>query len=102
MPDPLVPTGSCMEFRTKGHHVKNGKPATIQNAVSVLLSQEQTMCLDQIASPLRRNSGHSISRCAIVRALCRSALQYLVEWLHCESEEELFHEVSGRLMRGKG
>ena len=40
--------------------VKNGKPALIQNAATILLTDEQTMCLDQIALNMRRNSGHPI------------------------------------------
>ena len=80
--------------------MKNGKPATIQNAVSILLSNEQTMCLDHIALDIRKNSGHPISRSAIVRALICAALPYFEEWLHCESEEELCHVVGGRLVRG--
>ena len=41
--------------------MKNGKPALIQNAATILLTNEQTMSLDQIALNMRRNSGHSIA-----------------------------------------
>ena len=81
--------------------MKNGKPALIQNAVTILLTNEQTMCLDQIALDMRRNSGHAISRSAIVRALICAALPYFEEWLHCESEEELCHALARRLLSGK-
>ena len=77
--------------------MKNGKPATIQNAVTILLNKEQTMCLDQIALDMRRNSGRPISRSAIVRALICAALPHFEEWLHCESEEELCHAFVGQL-----
>jgi hypothetical protein len=60
--------------------VKNGKPALIQNAVTILLINEQTMCVHQIAFDMRRNSGHPISRSAIVRALICAALPHFEEW----------------------
>jgi hypothetical protein len=77
--------------------MRNRKPATIPNAVTVVLNPEQTMCLDQIALDIRRNSEHFISRSAIVRALICAALPYFEEWLHCESEEELCSAIGDRL-----
>jgi hypothetical protein len=79
--------------------VKHRKPASIPNAVTILLTHEQIMCLDQIALDIRRNSGHPISRSAIVRALVCAALPYFEEWLDCHSEEELCHTIGGRLTR---
>jgi hypothetical protein len=81
----------------KEDYVKNRKPATIPNAVTILLTHEQIMCLDQIALDIRKNSGHPISRSAIVQALVCAALPYFEEWLDCHSEEELCHTIVGRL-----
>ena len=78
---------------------RNRKPATIPNAVTVVLNHEQTMCLDQVALDIRRNSERFISRSAIVRALICAALPYFEEWLHCQSEEELCSAVGDRLVR---
>jgi hypothetical protein len=66
--------------------------------VTVLLTNDQTATLDEISAAIRRNTGHAISRSAILRALATAALPYGNGWLRCRSERQIT-ELVGRLLK---
>jgi hypothetical protein len=59
------------------------RPELNTSAVTVLLTNEQTATLDEIAIGIRRTTGHSISRSAMIRAITTAVLPYCQEWLDC-------------------
>ena len=55
------------------------KPALSTNAVTVLLTDDRTAFIDEVAAAMRRKTGRSISRSAMIRAItcCLAVLQGL-------------------------
>ena len=76
------------------------KPPLSTSAVTVLLTDDRTAFIDEIAAAVRRKTGHSISRSAMIRAITTAALPYYKDWLECRSEAEVQRMVSKRLQVG--
>ena len=76
------------------------KPPLSTSAVTVLLTDDKTAFIDEVAAAVRRNTGHSISRSAMIRAITTAVLAYYKDWLECRSEAEIQKMVSRRLQVG--
>ena len=57
--------------------------------VTVLLTHDQTATIDEIIAGIRRNTGKTISRSALIRAVVSGVLPPFETWLWCRSEAEL-------------
>lgn len=64
---------------------KNPKTA----AVTVLLTNEQVAQLDEASLMIRRTSGRSISRSALLRAIASALLMLRKDWERCRDEDEV-------------
>jgi hypothetical protein len=53
--------------------------------------------MDEVAAGIRRNTGASISRSAMLRTMISALTPYFREWLLCGSEAELMQLISRRL-----
>jgi hypothetical protein len=71
-----------------------------QTAITVLLTNSQTALMDEVAAGIRRNTGTSISRSAMLRTMISAMTPYFREWLHCGSEAELMQLITRRLQAG--
>ena len=74
--------------------------ASAQTAVTVLLTNDQTAFLDEIAAEIRRQTGGCISRSAILRAMICALTPYAEEWLKCCTETEVKEVIAIRLRVG--
>jgi hypothetical protein len=72
-------------------------PAT---AITVILTDKETATMDEIALTIRRNTGKSISRSALIRAITTAALVWHRDWLNCRSEGEIRQKVGLRMQTG--
>lgn len=66
-------------------------------AITVLLTNEQIARLDEISVVIRRNSGTSLGRSALIRALTLAALTLHTDWKHCRNEDEVCFWILARL-----
>jgi len=74
--------------------------ASAQTAVTVLLTNDQTALLDEVAVEIRRETGGCISRSAILRAMISALTPYAEEWLKCRTETEVKEVIAIRLRVG--
>lgn len=68
---------------------KRDSSAAETSPVTVLLTHHQTASIDEIIAGIRRNTGKTISRSALIRAIVSGVLPPLETWLWCRSEAEL-------------
>ena len=78
----------------------NPSAASAQTAVTVLLTNDETAFMDELAAEIRRRTGGCISRSAMLRAMLSALRPYHPEWLDCHSEPELKGRISRRLQNG--
>ena len=89
------------EFSCRLAVVNTPKPPSPDTTeVSILLTCDQVMRLDQVAIAIRRRTGRALSRSAMIRAIVNPVLPYHQNWLSCESESELRQEIANQLSRG--
>src|SRR4051812_37034559 len=74
--------------------------ASAQTAVTVLLTNDQTAFLDEVAAEIRRETGGCISRSALLRAMISALKPYSEDWLKCRIETEVKEVMSLRLRIG--
>jgi hypothetical protein len=74
--------------------------ASAQTAVTVLLTNDQTAFLDEVAAEIRRESGGCISRSAMLRAILSALKPYAEDWLKCRTETEVKEVIAFRLRVG--
>ena len=67
------------------------------SAVTVLLTNEQTVRLDEISAAIRRRSAKSISRSAVIRALISALLPYYQNFVDCRTEAEIRQKIARTL-----
>lgn len=70
------------------------RSASSTTAVTVLLTNEQAARLDEIRVGIRRTTGESISRSALIRAIINGLLPYQRNLLNCTSEADISHKIS--------
>jgi len=74
-------------------------PQTVPDvAITVLFPNERAVYLDELASAMRRNTGKTISRSALIRAMTKALTPLYLEWLDCRSEEDIEGMVRARLL----
>jgi hypothetical protein len=78
----------------------NPGAASAQTAVTVLLTNDQTALLDEVAAEIRRETGGCISRSAMLRAMISALTPYAEEWLKCRTETEVEQVMAIRLRVG--
>ena len=78
----------------------NPGSASARTAVTILLTNDETAFLDEVTAEIRRRTGASISRSAMLRAMLSALRPYHPEWLRCGSEAELNDRISRRLQNG--
>jgi hypothetical protein len=66
-------------------------------AITVLLTNDQIAQLDEIAAAIRRNSGRSISRSALIRAMITAATTLRADWRLCHDEDDVCLWILARL-----
>ena len=66
-------------------------------AVTVLLTNDQTALMDEITAAIRRNTGRSISRSALLRAISTGVMTVHTDWLQCRNENDVCTLVLARL-----
>ncbi len=67
-------------------------------AITVLFPNERAVYLDELASAIRRNTGKTISRSALIRAMTKALKPLYMEWLNCRSEADIERMVRARLL----
>jgi hypothetical protein len=67
-------------------------------AITVLFPNESAVYLDELASAVRRNTGKTVSRSALIRAMTKPLTPLYLEWLHCRSEGDIERMVRARLL----
>jgi hypothetical protein len=66
-------------------------------AITVLFPNERAVYLDELASAIRRNTGKTLSRSALIRAMTKALTPLYREWLKCGSEDEIERKITARL-----
>ena len=66
-------------------------------AITVLFPNERAVYLDELASAIRRNTGKTLSRSALIRAMTKALRPLYREWLECGSEDEIERKITARL-----
>jgi hypothetical protein len=67
-------------------------------AITVLFPNERAVYLDELASAIRRNTGKTVSRSALIRAMTKALTPLYKEWLNCRSEQEVERMIRERLL----
>jgi hypothetical protein len=62
-------------------------------------TNQQVAFLDQVAVSIRKNTGASLNRSAMLQAFIDSLQLYFQDWLQCRSEAELKATINRRLQR---
>ena len=65
--------------------------------VTVLLTDEQTVRLDEISIQIRRQSGKAISRSALIRAMTNALLPYARNFHEGRSEADICRKIARAL-----
>jgi hypothetical protein len=76
----------------------NDSQIAVDVAITVLFPNERAVYLDELASAIRRNTGKTVSRSALIRAMTKALTPLYNEWLHCRSEEDVERMVRARLL----
>jgi hypothetical protein len=76
----------------------NNSQAVPDVAITVLFPNERAVYLDELASAMRRNTGKTVSRSALIRAMTKALTPLYKEWLHCGSEEDIELMVKARIV----
>jgi hypothetical protein len=66
-------------------------------AITVLFPNDRAVYLDELASAIRRNTGKTLSRSALLRAMTKALTPLYREWLECGSEDEIERKITARL-----
>jgi hypothetical protein len=66
-------------------------------AVTVLLTNAQIAEMDEVTASIRRKTGRSISRSALLRAITTAALTLHTDWIQCRDENDVCILVLARL-----
>ena len=66
-------------------------------AITVLFPNGRAVFLDELASAIRRNTGKTVSRSGLVRAMAKALDPLYREWLECASEEEVERKITARI-----
>jgi hypothetical protein len=66
-------------------------------AIAVLFPNDRAVYLDELASAIRRNTGKTLSRSALLRAMTKALTPLYREWLECGSEDEIERKITARL-----
>jgi hypothetical protein len=75
-------------------NVSHTEPAV---AITVLFPNGRAVYLDELAASIRRNTGKTLSRSALIRAMTKALLPLYREWLECGSEDEIERKITARL-----
>lgn len=78
----------------------NASPASAQTAVTVLLTNDQAAFLDEVTAAIRRNTGGSVSRSAMLRAMMSALRPYYANWLKCRTEADVKEVIALQLRAG--
>jgi hypothetical protein len=78
-------------------NVSHTEPAV---AITVLFPNERAVYLDELAAAIRRNTGKTLSRSALIRAMTKALLPLYREWLQCASEGDIERMIKARLLNG--
>jgi len=66
-------------------------------AITVLFPNNRAVFLDELASAIRRNTGKTVSRSGLIRAMAKAVDPLYREWLECASEEEVERKIAARI-----
>ena len=66
-------------------------------AITVLFPNGRAVYLDELASAIRRNTGKTLSRSALLRAMTKALTPLYREWLECASEDDIERKITARL-----
>lgn len=81
---------------------RNRVSMTSQNepivAITVLFPNERAVYLDELGSAIRRNTGKTLSRSALIRAMTKALTPLYGEWLRCSSEADIERMIKTRLV----
>lgn len=66
-------------------------------AITVLFPNDRAVYLDELASAIRRNTGKTVSRSALIRAMAKALEPLYRGWLECASEEEVERKITARI-----
>jgi hypothetical protein len=66
-------------------------------AITVLFPNDRAVFLDELASAIRRNTGKTVSRSALIRAMTKALEPLYRGWLECASEEEVERKITARI-----
>jgi hypothetical protein len=66
-------------------------------AITVLFPNERAVYLDELASAIRRNTGKTISRSALIRAMTKALTPLYGAWLHCRTEGDVELMIKTRI-----
>jgi hypothetical protein len=66
-------------------------------AITVLFPNHRAVYLDELAAAIRRNTGKTLSRSALLRAMTKALTPLYREWLECSSEDEVERKITARL-----
>jgi hypothetical protein len=69
-------------------------------AITVLFPNGRAVYLDELAAAIRRNTGKTLSRSALIRAMTKALLPLYREWLQCASEGDIERMIKARLLNG--
>jgi hypothetical protein len=81
----------------KGSSMNNPHRGDMTTDVTVLLTNDQIATLDEISAAIRRNTGHAVSRSALLRAMATATLPFGKDWLRCRTEDQVTQLIN-RLM----
>ena len=73
------------------------EPTVATVAITVLFPNERAIFLDELASAIRWNTGKTLSRSALIRAMTKALLPFYREWLQCASEGDIERKITARL-----
>ena len=68
-----------------------------QVLVTILLTNEQTVRLNEISAGIRRRTAKSISRSALIRALISALPPYYQSFLDCRTEADIRQKIARTL-----
>ena len=63
--------------------------SAVKSAVTILLSNTQAASMDEVTAAIRRNTGHYISRSALIRGITAAVLTRRQDWIQCRDEQDI-------------
>ena len=64
---------------------------------TILVTNWQAACMDEMAADMRRRTGCAISRSALIRAIVMAVGESFPELVYCRSERQLYERLKQRL-----